>query len=63
MLNVIRKKKATPPPTPPKTPQYPSKILYDNGILYLTGTFNEENILPLVKVITEYNLMEVRKVS
>lgn len=60
MLNALRKKKATPPPPPkpPKGPPEVGKILQENGILYLTGAFNEENILPLVKAITEYNLMD-----
>lgn len=58
MLNIIRKKKSKPLPPPPKAPQDPSKVLQDNGVLYLAGKFDKETILPLVKAITEYNLMD-----
>lgn len=32
--------------------------LRKNAVLYMTGHFDEEKILPLVKQITEYNLMD-----
>ena len=42
------------PPVPPKKP---GEILYDNGVLFMDKEFNQENCIPLVKMIMEYNMM------
>lgn len=64
MTNVIIPTPATvTPPTPPaeQRKQFPEAKpgthLYNNGILFLDKEFNQENIMPLVKAILEYNLM------
>jgi ATP-dependent Clp protease protease subunit len=37
--------------------EQPGKLLTENGILLLTSAFNQENIMPLVARIMEYNLL------
>ncbi len=37
--------------------EQPGKLLTDHGILLLTREFNQENIMPLVARIMEYNLL------
>ena len=52
--------KPTTPPPPPKTPRppkQPGEYSKDNGILFMEKEFNQENCMPLVKMIIEYNLM------
>lgn len=46
-----------PPPMPPQPPKKPGELLYDNGILFMEKEFNQENCMPLVKMIMEYNMM------
>ena len=46
-----------PPPTPPQPPKQPGEYSKDNGILFMEKEFNQENCMPLVKMIIEYNLM------
>ena len=53
-----KKEEPTPPPTMPPQKDEPGKLSYDNGIIMLTTEFDNENIIPLVKTIQEYNLME-----
>ena len=36
----------------------PGTEMRENGVLYMTGKYDEEKVLPLVQQITEYNLME-----
>ena len=50
------------PETPPEVPkqfqqQDPGKYLRQAGILYMDKEFNQDNCMPLVKMILEYNLM------
>lgn len=53
------KKKVEAPEEPKAKPPHPmGSLLQANGFLFLTNKFDEENILPLVKAIIEYNLME-----
>ena len=52
-----KKKEPTPPPPMPPQKDEPGKLSYDNGIIMLTTEFDNENIIPIVKTITEYNLM------
>ena len=51
----------TPPPVampqPPMQPKKPGEALYDNGILFMDKEFNQENCMPLVRMIMEYNMM------
>jgi len=44
-------------PPPPTQPKKPGEILYDNGVLFMDKEFNQENCMPLVKMIMEYNMM------
>ena len=46
-----------PPPTPPAPPKQPGEYSKDNGILFMDKEFNQDNCMPLVKMIIEYNLM------
>jgi ATP-dependent Clp protease protease subunit len=46
-----------PPPMPPQPPKQPGEYSKDNGILFMEKEFNQENCMPLVKMIIEYNLM------
>lgn len=49
---------APPPmPTPPPAPKKPGEALYENGVLFMDKEFNQENCMPLVKMIMEYNMM------
>ena len=52
------KKEPTPPPPPPPSDDKPGKLSYDRGILMLTTEFDNEKIMPIVKAIIEYNLMD-----
>lgn len=45
------------PPTPPAEVRAPGSYLRENGILMLVNKFDQENIMPLVAAIYEYNLM------
>jgi len=52
----------TPPPPPPQMmppspPKQPGEYLRDNGVLFMDKEFNQENCMPLVKMILEWNLM------
>ena len=52
--------KPTPPPPmpqPPAPPKQPGEYSKDNGVLFMEKEFNQENCMPLVKMIIEYNLM------
>lgn len=46
-----------PPQMPPSPPKQPGEHLRENGILFMDKEFNQENCMPLVKMIMEYNLM------
>ncbi len=46
-----------PMPAPPAPPKMPGEYLRDNGVLFMDKEFNQENCMPLVKMILEYNLM------
>ena len=46
-----------PPPMPPQPPKQPGEHLRENGILFMDKEFDQENCMPLVKMIMEYNLM------
>ena len=46
-----------PMPSPPRPPKQPGEHLHDNGILFMDKEFNQENCMPLVKMMMEYNLM------
>lgn len=46
-----------PMPTPPVPPKQPGDYLRENGILFMDKEFNQDNCMPLVKMIMEYNLM------
>ena len=46
-----------PPPTPPQPPKQPGEYSKDNGVLFMEKEFNQDNCMPLVKMIIEYNLM------
>lgn len=50
-----------PPPMPPQPPKQPGDHLRENGILFMDKEFNQENCMPLVKMIMEYNLMPAEK--
>lgn len=39
----------------------PGMLLKENGILFMDKEFNQENCMPLVKMIIEYNLMPAEK--
>lgn len=62
-ITVIPKPKeqpAPPPmpmPQPPQPPKKPGEILWENGVLFMDKEFNQENCMPLVKMIMEYNMM------
>lgn len=45
------------PPAPPTPPKPPGEHLRENGVLFMDKEFNQENCMPLVKMIMEYNLM------
>ena len=52
--------KPTPPPPmpqPPAPPKQPGEYSKDNGVLFMDKEFNQDNCMPLVKMIIEYNLM------
>ena len=50
-----------PPPPPPQAmpqpPKKPGEILWENGVLFMDKEFNQENCMPLVRAIMEYNMM------
>ena len=46
----------TPPPRPTE-PKKPGELLYENGVLFMDKEFNQENCVPLVKMVMEYNMM------
>ena len=67
-INVIPEPKEapTPPPMPPMpqppTPtKQPGEFLRENGVLHMDKEFNQDNCMPLVKIIMEYNLMPTDK--
>ena len=48
-----------PPPQPPQMPQQPKKpgeILWENAVLFMDKEFNQDNCMPLVRAIMEYNM-------
>ena len=45
-----------PMPTPPAPPKQPGDFLRENGVLFMDKEFNQDNCMPLVKMIVEYNL-------
>jgi len=51
---------APPPPPPPQQmpqpPKKPGETLWENGILFMDKEFNQENCMPLVRAIMEYNM-------
>lgn len=51
---------APPPPPPPQQmpqpPKKPGEVLWENGILFMDKEFNQENCMPLVRAIMEYNM-------
>ena len=55
----------TPPPDPiPRDMTFekqPGIVLKENGILFMDKEFNQENCMPLVKMIMEFNLMPALK--
>lgn len=57
---IPKPKEPTPMPPPPMPPQKaePGKASYDNGILMLTTKFDNKEIMPLVKSIIEYNMID-----
>jgi ATP-dependent Clp protease protease subunit len=63
-MNVIplpKEKPTSPPPPPmpmpPSPPKQPGEHMRDNGVLFMDKDFNQENCMPIVKMIMEYNLM------
>ena len=50
-----------PPQTPPGPPKQPGDYLRENGVLFMDKEFNQENCMPLVKMILEWNLMPKEK--
>lgn len=46
-----------PPPPQPTAPRQPGEYLRDYGVLFMDKEFNQENCVPLVRAIIEYNLM------
>ncbi|OUU21631.1 MAG: hypothetical protein CBB97_16020 [Candidatus Endolissoclinum sp. TMED37] len=63
-MNIIPEPKEQPKPTPPPPmpqppapPKQPGEYSKDNGVLFMDKEFNQENCMPLVKMIIEYNLM------
>lgn len=50
-----------PPPMPPQPPKQPGEYSKDNGVLFMDKEFNQDNCMPLVKMIIEYNLMPKEK--
>lgn len=65
--SVIPTPKELPPPpppqpqTPPGPPKQPGDYLRENGVLFMDKEFNQENCMPLVKMILEWNLMPKEK--
>ena len=62
MTNVIVPEKSEPAapammPAPPTPPVPLGQGLRDNGILMLTKEFNQENVMPLVAQLLEWNMM------
>ena len=57
------KEQPVPDTAPPPTPvdltfeKPPGTLLKENGIIFMDQEFNQENCMPLVKMIMEYNLM------
>lgn len=60
-IPVIKPMDPPPPPPPPPPPQMPPKkpgeTLWEKGVLFMDKEFNQENCMPLVKMIMEYNMM------
>ena len=63
-MNVIplpKEKPETPPMPPmppmPVPPKPPGECMRENGLLFMDKDFNQENCMPIVKMIMEYNLM------
>lgn len=52
------KKEEAPEVLPPKAPKAPGSLLRENGVLMLIDKFDQENIMPLVAQIMEYNFMD-----
>ena len=55
------KEQPAPPPPPPQMPpqmppKKPGETLWENGILFMDKEFNQENCMPLVRAIMEYNM-------
>jgi len=48
-------------PCPPGPPKQPGEHLRDNGVLFMDKEFNQDNCMPLVKMIMEFNLMPADK--
>lgn len=66
MTNVIvpeRAEPSAPPmmPVPPAPPTPMGQSLRDNGVLMLTKEFNQDNIMPLVVQLLEWNMMPEEK--
>ena len=68
LTNVIPEPKETPTPPPappmpqpPQPPKQPGDYLRENGVLFMDKEFNQDNCMPLVKMIIEYNLMPKEK--
>ena len=55
---MMGKKKNKAPVAPPAPPKPPGMLLRENGVLFLSGCFDEDNIMPLVTAIHEMNLEE-----
>jgi len=63
-ISMIPTPKVAPEPTPlppmpqaPSPPKQPGEHLRENGILFMDKEFNQENCMPVVRMIMEYNLM------
>lgn len=53
---------APPPmPMPPAAPKKPGEVLWENGVLFMDKEFDQENCMPLVRAIMEYNMMSEDK--
>ena len=66
--SVLPTRPAAPPPPemvqmpmPPAPPKQPGDYLRENGVLFMDKEFSQENCMPLVKMIMEYNLMPLDK--
>lgn len=50
-----------PPPPPPQQmpsqPKKPGETLWESGVLFMDKEFNQENCMPLVRAIMEYNML------